>query len=285
MSAQELLAAIQARAWYPVLAIALFLLLDLWKRIFPVWGPRIPEGWRFLPAVIVAAAGGFVDAYVSGARWQLACVMALYGVLAIAGTAMGIQGAVKESVLSGFGAWGGPGGAGTGPRGEQRAESDAASVKPAKPPVLPLLLLALGLTFALPVALPACGGSTPAPKSASQLVEWAAAEAYNGAVLALEIADAKNAAYLRSLAHPTDADVEASAARLDRLQRARDGLALVRSYLSGEHKGGDGRAELGDAAEATALVLEELRSRGVDVPKRAVDGLKLAAAFAKAGPS
>lgn len=111
MTPEALVQALHSRAWYALAGVALFFLLDGWKRIAPIWSPRIPDGWRWLPPVLIGAATGFVDAYRSGLVWYLGLAMAVYGALSVGGTAMGVQGALKESVLTGLGAWGGPGGA------------------------------------------------------------------------------------------------------------------------------------------------------------------------------
>lgn len=251
MSPDDLVKALQARAWYPFAGILLFLLLDLWKRVAPVWGPRIPDGWRWLPPVLVAAIGAFVDAYVAGWSWKLALFMAAYGILSVAGTAMGTQGALKESVLKGWGRWGGPGGASL------------------------LLLCALGLL--LPVTT-ACSHDGKGASSAA-MVERGAALAFNGAAVALEVLDAREAAYLDSLAKPTEDQLQAARVRVEHLKAAREALAIVRAWLAGEREG-DSKAQLRDAVTGLRLVAEELQRLGVNVPSRVTDGLRVAELFA-----
>lgn len=99
MTPEDLLTAIQSRAWYPIVGIALWLAMDLWKRLAPNLSAKIPDGWRWLPPVVVAAAGGFVDAYQSGASAGLAACVALYAVLGVAAPSMGLHSALRESPL------------------------------------------------------------------------------------------------------------------------------------------------------------------------------------------
>lgn len=251
MTPDDLVRAIQARAWYPLIGILLFLLLDLWKRVAPVWGPRIPDGWRWLPPVLLAAVGAFVDAFVAGLSWKLALIMAAYGIVSVAGPAMGTQGALKESVLKGLGRWGGPGGA-------------------------PLLLVcALGLSLSV------ASGCSHDGKGASSaaMVERGAALAFNGAAIALEVLDAREAAYLDSLAKPTEDQLKAARIRVEHLKAAREALAIVRAWLAGEREG-DAKAQLRDAVTGLRLVAEELQRFGVKIPDRVTDGLRVAELFA-----
>lgn len=111
MTPIDLVTAIQSRAWYAVAGVALFLLLDVWKRR-PMWvDARIPDGYRWLPVIVIGFLTAFVDGYRMGLTLWPNVAMAVYGVLTISGTAMGVQGALKESPLKGGGQWGGPGGA------------------------------------------------------------------------------------------------------------------------------------------------------------------------------
>lgn len=140
---------------------------------------------------------------------------------------------------------------------------------------------ALILCIAL-ATLTGCGVFGGQGPDTAAVVERSAALAFNGAAVALEVLDAREAAYLDTLAHPTQADLTAARARVARLRRARDALAIVRAWLAGEREASAG-PELRDAAAALRLVAEELKSRGVVIPDRVTEGLALAEAFAKVG--
>lgn len=130
----DLITAIESRAWYPVAAIVLWYVLQLWKQT--LGGkliPRIPEGYRWIPPLALGAASGFVDGYLNGATLQGSLGLAVYGLVAIGLGSMGVQGALKESPIP-------LGGAGSGGR------------------TLGLVLLALTLP-----SLHACSGSKPQP--------------------------------------------------------------------------------------------------------------------------
>lgn len=139
--------------------------------------------------------------------------------------------------------------------------------------VWPLFVLALLL--GLPI-LTSCTSSKPA---SSAVAEKTAVLAYTGAVVALEVLDAREAAYLDGIAQPTLAQLDASKARIERLKRARDSLSLVRDWLAGRTDK-SAKVELGQAAEVLRLVVEELRADGVKVPASVLDGIQLAALFA-----
>lgn len=94
--------AVQARSWYPVAGVVLWFLLKLWKdHLGGKLLPRVPEGWRWAPPLLIAAATGFVDGYLSGLPLRDAGLRALFALFAIALPAMGVQSAVKESPLGG----------------------------------------------------------------------------------------------------------------------------------------------------------------------------------------
>lgn len=99
---EQLLKAIQNRQWYPVAAIGLFYAIALWKKHGQSrLGPKVPEGWKWVVPVLLAAAIGFTDGFFAGLDWQSAAWRAGYAVLALALPAMGWQGALKESPIGG----------------------------------------------------------------------------------------------------------------------------------------------------------------------------------------
>lgn len=242
MNIDDLIPAIQGRNWYAVASIVIWAIVALVKNRAPEWYYRIPDGWRWLPPVLLAAATGFVDGFASGLPWQQAAMRALFAVVTMGVGAMGVHGALAASPLK----YGGGASA---------------------------VLLAIGLSLAVPTG---CASSKPA---SSAVAEKTAVLAYTGAVVALEVLDAREAAYLDGISQPTIAQLDASKARIERLKRARDSLSLVRDWLSGRSDK-PAKAELGQAAEALRLVVEELRADGVRIPAAVLDGIQLAELFA-----
>lgn len=233
---EDLTRAIEARAWYPVAGICLWYLLRAWKLyLADKVLPRTPDGWRWLPPLLIAAATGFVDGYLRDEPFTVTLALAVFAAVSMGLPAMGVQGAAKEART--------------------------------------LVLVAL-LAF-----LPATVGCAHDGKGASSATERTAALAYTGAVVALEVLDAREAAYLDSIAQPTPEQLEAAEARVERLKRARDALALVRDWLTGRTDK-NATAQLGDAAKALRLVVEELRADGVRIPASVLDGIQLAELFA-----
>lgn len=195
MNFDDIIPAIQGRNWYAVAALVIWAIVAVAKSRAPELYYRIPDGWRWLPPVLLAAATGFVDGFASGLPWQQAATRALFAVLTMGVGAMGVHGALAASPLK-YG--GGPS----------------------------AVLLALGLSIAAPT------GCTAKPAQ-SAAAEKTAALAYTGAVVALEVLDAREAAYLDSIAQPTPEQLKAAEGRVERLKRARDALSLVRDWLSG----------------------------------------------------
>lgn len=95
----KLLPAIEGRNWYAIAAVAVWLVISAWKRYAPEVYYRIPDGWRWLPPVLLAAATGFVDGFASGLPWQQAATRALFAVLTMGVGAMGVHGALAASPL------------------------------------------------------------------------------------------------------------------------------------------------------------------------------------------
>lgn len=156
-----------------------------------------------------------------------------------------------------------------------KAPSDPNAEKPPTiPPVVGVLLL--GIAMAISSATPGCS-ATKAPDTAA-MVERSAALAFNGAVVALEVLDAHEAAYLDSIGKPTPEQLQRAAERVARLKRARDSLEIVRGWLSGEREGG--KQALQDALLALEFVADELTAQGVKIPSRVTDGLRVARLFA-----
>lgn len=99
-----LIDAIQARAYYPLFAFALTILIAIfarWQpRLFEPQGdkpPIIPERIQWLPALLLAGATAFVGAWSSGLSWHMAVGVALY-TMAVGGPAtVGVHRMAKEA--------------------------------------------------------------------------------------------------------------------------------------------------------------------------------------------
>ncbi len=90
------LQALQAHAWYPAAAGIVTLLLALFRRVAPETWARLPRRWQWVPAVVLAALGAFVDAYASGVSWRIALVLTAYGAVTAGLGAIGLLHAAKR---------------------------------------------------------------------------------------------------------------------------------------------------------------------------------------------
>lgn len=143
-----------------------------------------------------------------------------------------------------------------------------------KLPTLPILLVLIGFSQ---LGITACTPDQQRAASAD-VVAKAEALAFNGATVALLLLDDAEANYLDSLPRPTEQQLQASMARVERLKRARAALAIVRQALAGELGDLDERDKLREAAKALDLVAVELEADGVRLP----DELQRALAAARA---
>lgn len=229
-----------------------------WER-FALVGPEnenLSKVWQALPSLVIGTAW---TALSSGWDVKLMVFGALAGALA----------PLWHHILKATPNWLVPYRGGSFP-----AASTAPKSPPPVPPVVGVLLVALSY------AVPSWSVTACADKPASSAVaEKTAVLAYTGAVVALEVLDAREAAYLDSIAQPTPEQLDASKVRIERLHRARDALLVVRGWLSGRTDK-PAKVELGQAAELLRLVVEELRADGVKVPASVLDGIQLAALFA-----
>ncbi len=249
----RLLHQLHLRDWYAVAGLLLAIAIQLHRR-YPWLGAklwaRIPDGARFLVPLFWGAVVAFVTAFDEGKTLVEALKAGVGGALTIGVGAMGVAAGLKESPLP----W--SGGAGGKPK---------ASAKP------------MGLTSALAVAslvalmpyLPSCA---PQGDAVTAQQERGAVLAYNAAALALDVAAGLEADRMSRIAVPTGEQVEAAGKRLERLQRARDLLAIVRSKLAGE-AAGDPMAELQQALALLELLVAELEAGGVKVPASVAQGL------------
>lgn len=96
-----IVAAVEARAWYPAIAGAITLLLVLLRRVAPETWARLPRRWQWVPAVVLAALAAFADAATSGVTWRVALALTAYSVLSAGMTAIGLHHAAKRVVEGG----------------------------------------------------------------------------------------------------------------------------------------------------------------------------------------
>lgn len=92
---------IQAHAWYPAAAGVITLLLALFRRVAPATWDRLPRRWQWVPAVVLATLGAFVDGYAQGAPWGVALALAGYAAATTGMAAIGLAHAGKRIGESG----------------------------------------------------------------------------------------------------------------------------------------------------------------------------------------
>jgi len=92
---------IQAHAWYPAAAGVITLLLALFRRVAPATWDRLPRRWQWVPAVVLAMLGAFVDGYAQGVSWRVALALAGYAALTAGMAAIGLVHAGKRVGESG----------------------------------------------------------------------------------------------------------------------------------------------------------------------------------------
>jgi hypothetical protein len=106
----EVLQAIQLKAWYPAAALLLTLAIQV-VRTQPALAKYlwdwVPSGWRWLLPKLAGAAVGFVDAFAAGQPLSQALLAALGGALGLGVAAMGWAAALKESPIPWDGGAGG----------------------------------------------------------------------------------------------------------------------------------------------------------------------------------
>jgi len=140
MDYTDVIQAVEGRNWYALATFAVLALIMGWKKFSPSLYYKIPDGYRWIPPLALAALMGFVDGYYAQLPWKQALIRAGYAILAAGFGAAGAHGILKESPLP-YG--GGPGG--------RLLKEVTVSVPPAdryiSMPKLSALLLMLGLLF------------------------------------------------------------------------------------------------------------------------------------------
>ena len=105
----DLVSTLKIQGWYAYVAVGLMVLLQV-ARKSPLsahhW-QKIPEGYRFLPGLLIGFATAFVAAFMRGLPAPEALQAGLGGVLAITAPAMGLAAGLKESPIPWDGGAGG----------------------------------------------------------------------------------------------------------------------------------------------------------------------------------
>lgn len=96
---ETVLAALAARDWYALAVMAVLLLVAIIKARPAVWD-RLPRRLQWLPAVLMGAAAGFVDAARAGEAWHLALAQAVGAGLQIGLGAVGTYHAIVKRLLA-----------------------------------------------------------------------------------------------------------------------------------------------------------------------------------------
>lgn len=107
MDYNDVIRAVEGRNWYALAVFAVFALVLLSKKLAPTYYNKIPDGYRWITPLALAAATGFIDSYYAQLPWKQALIRAGYAVLTMGFGAAGAHGLLKESPLP-YG--GGPGG-------------------------------------------------------------------------------------------------------------------------------------------------------------------------------
>ncbi len=138
-------------------------------------------------------------------------------------------------------------------------------------------LLSLLITVPLAGSTAAClRDQAPA---AAPGVDRGVALAFAGGVGALAVLDATLADQMARMPTATPAQLTKLQAQVDRLKRARNVLALVRTYIAGDAAPSAGPALLRDVLVLLDQVVDELRADGVTVPADAEAGLAALSTF------
>ena len=160
MNYDDVIKAVEGRNWYALAAFAVLALIMGWKRFSPDLYYRIPEGYRWIPPLMLAALTGFADAYQSQLPWQQALLRAGYAILVIGLGASGAHGWLKESPIPYSGGQGGR---------KTKSGSVETSAEPARLEIQATKFLALSLLL----LIPSCATVKPIARTAHDIaVLW-----------------------------------------------------------------------------------------------------------------
>ncbi len=134
-------------------------------------------------------------------------------------------------------------------------------------------LTSVALIVAAGLCAPALAGCHQQPAQSAAGPSREVTLAFASAVSGLEVLDELHAQRMRAIPDPTPEQVAWLTAYSARLHRLRDALVLARSWLEGKATERDGRAAFRDAAEALQLLVDDLKSQGIEIPKAVEAGL------------
>lgn len=129
--------------------------------------------------------------------------------------------------------------------------------------------------FAL-VGVATFSGCASQPAQSASAPSRETAIAFASAVAALEVLDALHAQRMAAMTEPTAEQVAWATAYSDRLHRLRDVLVIARSWLEGTAEDREGRAAFRDAAEVLQIIVDDMKSQSIEIPKAVDVGLAAA---------
>lgn len=139
-------------------------------------------------------------------------------------------------------------------------------------------LFVLLLSSVLLVCVPMVSGCHPQP-AASAGPSRETTVAFASAVAALEVLDTLHAQRLAAMESPTPEQLQWASAFSARLHTLRDSLAVVRSWLEGQAEDRDGIAAFHAAADVLRLLVDDLKSQSIEIPRAVEVGLAAAKYF------
>lgn len=123
--------------------------------------------------------------------------------------------------------------------------------------------LPLALALMLPIAATTTACSSTQARVAGAETQQATRAVFTGAVLAVRVVDDVNAAWMASLATPTDVDVQVARTVTKALTDARDVLNAAQPYVD---KDGSGLDQVKKAYDLLEGACDELEKVGVKIP-------------------
>jgi hypothetical protein len=73
-----LTAAIQARAWWPIVGLLAAVIVQLTRAVLPAYWDQIPTRWKPVPALVLVALAALADGFARGDTWPTALGLAVF---------------------------------------------------------------------------------------------------------------------------------------------------------------------------------------------------------------
>lgn len=73
-----LIAAIQDRAWWPVVGLLAALVVQVGRSVLPFYWDRIPTRWKPVPALVLVVLATIADSFARGDTWPTAIGVAVF---------------------------------------------------------------------------------------------------------------------------------------------------------------------------------------------------------------